>query len=149
MEIKTPAFKNKNYIPSKFTCDGEDINPMIEIAGIPEETISLALIVDDPDATHQDSWNHWVVWNIDPKNKYIYENSIPLGGVQGKNDFERVEYGGPCPPKGAKPHRYLFKLFALDSEIDLEEGSKKQDLEKVMENHIIEKSEIIGLYKRN
>ena len=100
--ISSPAFKNNKEIPRKYTCDGEDVNPQLDINGLPEETKSLVLIVDDPDAPMGD-WVHWIVWNIAPTDK-IKENSVP--GVEGMNDFSKHYYGGPCPPSGT--HRYFL-----------------------------------------
>ncbi len=142
MKLTSPEFSHKEQIPSKFTCDGDDINPQLNIADIPANTRSLALIVDDPDAPSR-TWVHWVVFNI-PLISEIDEDSIP--GSEGENDFGREDYGGPCPPSGT--HRYFFKLYALDSELKLKEGCSKKDLEKAMEGHILEKAELIGLYSR-
>jgi len=141
MNVKS-VFSNNENIPKKFTCDGQNISPPIEIENIPEGTKSLALIVDDPDAPGG-MFVHWVTWNISPQKK-IEENTAP--GKQGTNDFPMQGYGGPCPPSGT--HRYFFKVYALDSELDISSDSKKQDLEKAMQTHIIEKAELIGLYKR-
>lgn len=145
MKIYTSAFKDKEIIPSRFTCDGEDINPEILIEDIPIGTKSLALIADDPDSP-SGNWNHWVVWNIDPSIKIINENSIPKGAISGLNDFGKVGYGGPCPSKGE--HRYFFKIFALDKFIDLSSDSKKSDIERSMKGSILEKSEFVGRYSR-
>jgi Raf kinase inhibitor-like YbhB/YbcL family protein len=143
MKLTSPAFENNKSIPSKYTCQGEDINPALVIEGIPEGTKSLALIVDDPDAP-MGMWVHWVVYDIAliPR---IDENSIP--GKQGINDFRRKDYGGPCPPSGT--HRYFFKLYALDQELGLDEGINKKGLEKAMQAHILQKAELIGLYKKH
>jgi len=140
--ISSPAFKNKKEIPRKYTCDGEDVNPQLDIGGLPEETKSLVLIVDDPDAPKGD-WVHWIVWNITPTDK-IKENSVP--GVEGMNDFRRHSYGGPCPPSGT--HRYFFTIYALDTELSLKVHSRKKDLEDAMSGHILAKGELVGLYKR-
>jgi len=145
MKIESPAFENNQPIPSKYTCDGEDINPPLKISDVPENAKSLVLIVDDPDAPFG-AFTHWIVWNIDPKTSFIEENSVPDGAIVGVNDFGKNSYGGPCPPSGT--HHYHFKLYALDSTLNLDKNSKKKDLEKAMENHILEKAEIIGIYKR-
>ena len=142
MKLSSPEFENNTFIPRKFTCQGEDINPPLIIEDIPDNTKSLALIVDDPDAPIG-IWVHWVVYDI-PVISHIDEDSIP--GKQGINDFGRRDYGGPCPPSGT--HRYFFKLYALDTELNLKEDIKKKDLEKAMEGHILDKSELIGLYKK-
>lgn len=142
MKITSPAFENNSNIPSKFTCEGRDINPPLIIENIPAGTESMALIVDDPDAPMK-TWVHWVVYDIVPTNK-IEEDSIP--GKQGINDFRKNDWGGPCPPSGT--HRYYFKIYALDKVLGLEEGQDKRMLEKAMEGHILAKTELIGLYKR-
>jgi Raf kinase inhibitor-like YbhB/YbcL family protein len=142
MKFTSPEFENNGFIPRKFTCQGDDINPELIIEGVPQETKSLALIVDDPDAP-MGTWVHWVVYNI-PVIGLIEEDSIP--GVQGKNDFGREDYGGPCPPSGT--HRYFFKLYALDIKLNLEERVSKKVLEKAMEGHLLAKAELVGLYKR-
>jgi Raf kinase inhibitor-like YbhB/YbcL family protein len=145
LQLESSAFKHNGYIPKKFTCDGKDINPVLLIKNVPSGTKSLALIVDDPDAP-AGTWVHWVVWNIDPNTSEIKEDTIPKGAEQGMNDFRKHDYGGPCPPSGT--HRYFFKLYALDTMLNLSSNSKKGDLEKAMKGHILEKTEIIGLYKR-
>ncbi|MGD9015262.1 MAG: YbhB/YbcL family Raf kinase inhibitor-like protein [Candidatus Omnitrophota bacterium] len=144
MKLISPAFEHNQSIPSKYTCQGEDVNPALAIGDIPEGTKSLALIVDDPDAP-MGTWVHWVVYDIAPTSRVIDENSIP--GTQGINDFRKKEYGGPCPPSGT--HRYFFKVYALDTQLNLKEGITKKDLEKAMQAHILENAELIGLYKRH
>jgi Raf kinase inhibitor-like YbhB/YbcL family protein len=143
--ISSPVFENNGGIPAKYTCDGEDINPALLIQGVPANSKSLALIVDDPDAP-RGMWVHWVVWNIDPKTTEIRENSVPKDAVQGINDFRRQNFGGPCPPSGT--HRYYFKLYALDTVLNLGTSSEKTDLEKAMKGHIISQAQIMGTYKR-
>jgi Raf kinase inhibitor-like YbhB/YbcL family protein len=142
LTITSSVFKNKGVIPAKYTCDGEDVNPPLSFEGVPEGTESLVLIVDDPDAP-MGTWDHWVVWNIPPVEK-MEENSIP--GTEGLNDFGKHSYGGPCPPSGT--HRYFFKVYALDTKLDLPSNSRKRNVEKAMEGHILAKGEIIGLYSR-
>ena len=142
MELISPDFENNGYMPKKFTCQGEGVNPTLIIKVIPHEAKSLALIVDDPDAP-MGTWVHWVVYNI-PVIDRIEENSVP--GTQGKNDSNPKNYGCPCPPSGT--HRYFFKIYALDKILNLEEGLNKQDLEKVMKGHILEKADLVGLYKK-
>jgi len=112
---------------------------------VPEGTKSLVLIMDDPDAPI-DTWDHWIVWNISPAITSIEENSVPEGGVQGMNSFGKAPYGGPCPPSGA--HHYYFKLYALDKELELDSSSRKEDVEGAMEDHVLERAELIGLYQR-
>ena len=142
MKLKSPEFENNMFIPKKFTCSGENINPALIIENIPEEVKSLALIFNDPDAP-MGTWVHWVVFNI-PVISRIEEDSVP--GKQGINDFGRLNYGGPCAPFGT--HRYFFKAYALDTKLNLEEGLTKADLEKAMASHILAKAELIGLYKK-
>lgn len=146
--MKSSAFKQKEPIPPRYTCDGEDLNPLLEIKNTPAGTKSLVLIMEDPDATGGVTWDHWLLFNIDPKTQYIAEGSVPAGARQGKNGWGRNSYGGPCPPQGSKPHRYFFKLYALDSVLNLEEGATKAEIEKAMAEHVLEKKELIGLYGR-
>ena len=145
LEIRSPAFSHEEMIPKKYTCQGDDVNPELVIQGIPEETKSLILIMDDPDAPIG-TWDHWVVWNLDPSISRIEEDSIPKGGVVGKNSWDRNDYGGPCPPSGT--HRYYFKLYALDTQLALDEKSNKKAVEKAMKDHIIEQAVLMGRYKK-
>jgi Raf kinase inhibitor-like YbhB/YbcL family protein len=142
LTIISSAFESNKLIPSKYTCDGDDMNPPLNIKGVPEETKSLVLIVDDPDAP-MGTWDHWVVWNISPTDK-IEDNSVP--GIEGLNDFRKHSYGGPCPPSGT--HRYFFKVYALDTKLNLNPNSRKKDVEKAMENHILAEGELVGRYSR-
>lgn len=142
LKITGPAFTNNGIIPVKYTCDGDDVNPSLSIEDTPEGTQSLVLIVDDPDAP-MGTWNHWVVWDIPPV-KEIKENSV--SGVEGLNDFRKHSYGGPCPPGGT--HRYFFKVYALDIKLNLGANSRKKDVEKAMQGHILAKGEIVGRYSR-
>jgi len=143
MKITSIAFSHNEKIPQKYTCDGEDINPPLEITEIPAEAKSLALIVDDPDAP-VGTWVHWIVFNIPADVSNIGEDRVP--GKQGINDFKKENYGGPCPPSGT--HRYFFKAYALDQKLELQEGATKQELLDAMKRHILEQSELIGLYSR-
>ncbi len=140
MMITSPAFAEGNMMDDKYTCKGKDINPPLKISGIPEGAKSLALIMDDPDAP-AGTWTHWVVYNIEPTED-IEEDSVP--GKQGKNNFGKISYNGPCPPSGV--HRYFFRLYALDTELNLEEPPGRFELEAAMEEHIIAKAEVFGLY---
>ena len=142
MRLTSPEFENNGHIPRKFTGLGDDINPALIIDDIPAETKSLTLIVDDPDAP-MGMWVHWVVFDI-PVVSQIEENTIP--GKQGINNFDKKNYGGPCPPSGT--HRYFFKIYALDTQLNLKEGISKSDLEEAMKRHILDKAELIGLYKK-
>lgn len=145
MKLSSSAFSQNEIIPKKYTCDGENVNPPLSIADIPKETKSLVLIVDDPDAP-KGTWVHWTVFNINPEIKEIAENSIPKDGIEGMTDFGRPGYGGPCPPSGT--HRYFFKIYSLDTKLDLKANASKKDLEKAMAGHILAKAELIGLYQR-
>ena len=142
LQITSPVFGHNQTIPKKYTCQGEDINPPLMISGIPEGTKSLALIMDDPDAPGG-NWDHWLVYNIMPTPE-IKENSVP--GTQTRNDFGKVDYGGPCPPSGT--HRYFFKLYALDGQLSFKGMPSKRDLEKAMQGHILDNTELVGLYKK-
>lgn len=142
LQITSTAFGHNQMIPREYTCQGEDVNPPLEIRGIPPAAKSLVLIMDDPDAP-MGTWDHWLVYNILPLEK-IERNSIP--GTQVKNSFGKLNYGGPCPPSGT--HRYFFKLYALDTTLTLPPAASKKTLEKAMEGHILEKAELAGLYKK-
>lgn len=146
MTIESSAFRNNELIPSKYTCDGDNINPPLDIKGAPKGTKSLVFIVDDPDAPGG-TWVHWTVWNISPDTAEIAEGSSPVEGVEGETDFGRPGYGGPCPPSGA--HRYFFKVYALDGSLNLSPQARKPALERAMAGHILDKAELIGLYRRN
>ncbi|MCK4326906.1 MAG: YbhB/YbcL family Raf kinase inhibitor-like protein [Candidatus Diapherotrites archaeon] len=143
MKITSTAFRDMQPIPAKYTCDGNDMSPPLDVSGAPEGTKSLALIVDDPDAP-VGVWVHWVVWNLPAAS--IPENSLPAGALQGMNSFSKLDYGGPCPPSGR--HRYFFKLYALDTKLDLEDGSSEKDLEMAMNGHILAEAQLIGTYER-
>lgn len=144
LQITSPAFQNNGMIPRQYTCDGKDINPPLMIAGVPQGTKSFALICDDPDASG--TWVHWVLWNIDPSVKEIKEDTVPKGAVEGMNDFGKHAYGGPCPPIGT--HRYFFKVYALDTVLDIGPNSQKAALEEAMMGHILGEGQLVGLYKQ-
>jgi Raf kinase inhibitor-like YbhB/YbcL family protein len=145
MKVTSSAFQEGGNIPSKFTCDGADVNPALRFEGAPAEAKSLVLIVDDPDAP-VGLFTHWLVWNIDPKTSEIAESSAPGGAVQGTNDFPKKGYGGPCPPSGT--HRYYFKIFALDQTLDLKPGAKRTEVDAAMRGHVIAQGELMGRYSR-
>jgi Raf kinase inhibitor-like YbhB/YbcL family protein len=145
LSVASPAFENGSPIPPKYTCDGADVSPPLAVAAVPREAKSLALIADDPDAPGG-TWVHWLLWNVDPKAGRIGEASVPSGAIQGRNGFGRNTYGGPCPPSGT--HRYFFKVYALDTTLDLKAGSAKPDLERAMQGHVLSDGQVIGLYKR-
>ncbi len=144
MEVRSPAFSSNGFIPTIYTCMGHDFNPPLEILDVPDGTISMVLIVDDPDASGG-NWDHWIVFNIPPTNK-IEENIVPEGSVQAVNDFGRVEYGGPCPPSGR--HRYFFKVYALDTMLNLEPGSKKSEIEAAMQGHVLAQAQLMGVFEK-
>ncbi|HYV93594.1 MAG TPA: YbhB/YbcL family Raf kinase inhibitor-like protein [Chitinophagales bacterium] len=142
LTVSSTAFQNNGMIPSKFTCDGANINPPLKIAGLPADAKSMAIILDDPDAPNG-TFVHWVIWNIKPMDM-IAENSAP--GVQGKNGTGKMGYFGPCPPTGT--HHYHFKVYALDATLDLQEGADKKALETAMSTHIVGYGELIGTYAK-
>ena len=146
MIIESDAFKNGAEIPSRFTCDGEGMSPELTFKDVPKETKSLTLIVDDPDAVGGKIWVHWVLWNISPDTKKIRESSTPVGAVVGENSWPKNEYGGPCPPNGS--HRYFFKLYALDTILNLPKTSRSPDLMTAMKDHILSQAELMGRYQR-
>lgn len=147
MKLSSPAFDHEGSIPRKYSCQGEDINPPLEITGVPKEAKTLALIMDDPDVPEwvrkDRMWVHWVVYNINPSLKKIEENAKPFGTL-GKNTAGQKQYMGPCPPD--REHRYFFKLYALDTMLELREGATKEELLKAMEGHIIGESQVMGRY---
>jgi Raf kinase inhibitor-like YbhB/YbcL family protein len=144
MKITSSAFQEGGNIPSKFTCDGSDTSPPLQITGVPSEAKSLVLIVDDPDAP-SGLFTHWLIWNIPPQTNSVAEGSAPKG-VQGTNDFGKSGYRGPCPPPGT--HRYSFKIFALDRELDLRSGAKRGQVDAAMKGHVIAQGELVGRYAR-
>ena len=145
MKIASPQFKNNEEMPDKYGCKGTNINPPLIISDVPAGAKSLALIVDDPDAA-RGNWTHWVMFNIQPETREIAEGSVPAGAVQGTNDFGGANYGEPCPPFGT--HRYIFKIYALDTMLDLSAQATKQDLEKAAVGHVSDRAEIVGLFTR-
>ncbi len=145
MQVNSAAFEQEKMIPAKFTCDGENVNPPINLAEIPSQAKSIVLIVDDPDSPGG-TWNHWLVWNINPNTKEISENTVPNEAIQGKNDFGENKYGGPCPPMGT--HHYFFRVYALDTLLNIPEGSGRADLDLIMKNHVIATGELMGIYQK-
>lgn len=143
MKVISPVFKPNKPIPAKYSCQGEDINPALNISGVPAGAESLALIMDDPDAPGG-TWVHWVVWSIPADTKLIEEDSVP--GTQGVNSWGNNEYGGPCPPSGE--HRYVFKLYALDTTLDISEKSNKAALETAIKDHVLARAELTGLFAK-
>jgi len=145
MKIWSPAFTHNGFIPQKYTCDGENINPPLIIEDVPEKAKSLVLIVDDPDAP-MGIFTHWLLWNIPPDINEIKEGELPKGAIRGLNDFGTLDYGGPCPPSGV--HRYFFNLYALDEVLDLKEGARRKTLESMMEPFVIAQAVLMGRYER-
>ena len=149
--VKTTAFSEGGVIPKKYTCDGADLSPELTWADAPERTQSLALIADDPDAP-VGTWTHWLIWNIPAKTTNLAQGipkneNLDDGARQGKNDFKRIGYGGPCPPPG-KPHRYFFKLHALDAMLDVKAGASRNELERAMKGHVLSQAELMSRYGR-
>jgi len=146
MNITSSAFENKGSVPARYTCDGGGVNPPLDIKSVPTAAQSLALIVDDPDAPRGD-WVHWLLWNLDPTTTILAENSVPVAAVQGTTDFGTIGWGAPCPPSGS--HRYFFKVYALDTRLDLPATARKIDLERAMQGHILEEAQLMGRYQRS
>ena len=145
--VTSTAFTEAQTIPEKHTCDGADVSPPLGWTGVPQNARSLALICDDPDAP-AGTWVHWVLYGLPASATGLEEGTpkseaLASGARQGRNDFKRIGYGGPCPPRGAA-HRYFFKLYALDSEISLAAGATKQELLRAMEGHVVAQGELMG-----
>lgn len=151
-KIESPAFQEKSSIPRKYTCDGEDLSPPLVWSEAPPGTESFVLISDDPDAP-VGTWVHWVVYNLSADVRELTEGlpkteTLPNGARQGMTDFRRVGYGGPCPPPG-EPHRYFFKLYALDTTLDLSPKATKAEVLMAMNGHELAQAELVGLYGRS
>lgn len=146
MKLTSPEFEDGEFMPEKYGNTRENVNPPLEIEGVPEDAESLVLIMDDPDAKEPAGkiWEHWTVWNINPETEKIEADSSP--GIEGMTDFRKRGYGGPNPPDGV--HLYYFKLYALDTELDLPEDARKEDVEESMESHVIEKTELTAKFDR-
>jgi Raf kinase inhibitor-like YbhB/YbcL family protein len=144
VKITSSVFQEGGNIPSKFTCDGSDTSPPLQITGVPSGAKTLVLIADDPDAPGG-LFTHWLVWNIAPQTNSIAEGTAPKG-VHGTNDFGKSGYSGPCPPPGT--YRYSFKIFALDRELDLRPGAKRSQVDAAMKSHVIAQGELVGRYAR-
>jgi Raf kinase inhibitor-like YbhB/YbcL family protein len=151
LQLTSPDFSSGGNIPKQFTCDGADVSPALQWSGAPANAQSLALIADDPDAP-VGTWVHWVLYDA-PATLTVFPQNFPKaeqaqdGTRQGTNDFKKVGYGGPCPPPG-KPHRYFFKLYALDAKLNLKPGATKKDVEQAMQGHILAQGEYMGRYGR-
>ena len=149
--LVSPAFPNGEPIAARYTCDGADLSPALAWSEVPAASQSLALIADDPDAP-AGTWTHWLLWNIPARATLLAENAPKIdvldnGARQGINDFQRIGYGGPCPPPG-KPHRYFFRLFALDARLDLKPGATRAQLELAIQPHLLAETHWMGTYKR-
>ncbi len=150
-QISSSAFSEGGTIAKKFTCDGPDVSPALTWKDAPASAQAFALIMDDPDAP-VGTWVHWVLYNLPASTKELPEGvekteQLPNGALQGRNDFRKIGYGGPCPPAG-KPHRYYFKLYALDRKLDLKTGATKAEVEAAMKGHILGQTQIMGRYGR-
>ena len=146
VKLSSLAFANETEIPQKYTCSGDNINPPLTISDVPDDTKSLVLVIEDPDAPFK-TWTHWILYNIDPQTTEIRENSVPKSAFLGENDFGKGTYEGPCPPVGR--HRYFFYLYALDTVIDLDEGIAREELEEAMEGHILDLAiPLVGVFEK-
>jgi Raf kinase inhibitor-like YbhB/YbcL family protein len=150
-QLSSAAFSNGGTIPKNYTCDGPDISPPLSWSGAPAQTESFALIADDPDAP-AGTWVHWVLYNAPASAKEVSDGvkkneQLADGTLQGRNDFRKIGYGGPCPPPG-KPHRYFFKLYALDTKLSLKAGASKSDVESAMKGHVLAQAELMAKYGR-
>ncbi len=145
MKIESAAFEQNEAIPAQHTCDGADTAPALRISGVPETAKTVAIIMDDPDAPGR-AWVHWTVWNIPAQEELRLDGDLPAGAVEGVTSFGSVGYGGPCPPSGM--HRYFFKVFALDTELDLSPETTADELERHIDEHLVDKCGLIGIYGR-
>ncbi len=146
LKLESPEFENESKIPRKYGYKNENVNPSLNIEGVPEGAKSLALIMDDPDAMKPAGkiWDHWVIWNISPYTKTIQEGSVPKDASEGKNDYGELGYGGPNPPDSE--HTYIFELYALDVKLELPEGSTKKELKSSIKGHVMDKAVLKGTY---
>lgn len=149
--VTTTAFSPSGVIPKNYTCDGADVSPGLSWSGAPSVVQSFALIAQDPDAP-AGTWTHWLIWNIPAQSKGMprgvpTNETLADGARQGRNDFRRIGYNGPCPPPG-KPHRYFFKLYALDAKLDLRAGANRNELEEAMKGHVLAQGELMAKYRR-
>ena len=145
IKVTSPAFQEGKPIPKKYSCDGDDINPALVIGGVPREAKSLALILDDPDGP-AGVWTHWLIWNLAPSTRKIKEHVAYKGLVPGTNSGGKIEYSGPCPPEGT--HHYYFRIYALDTTLELPQGVSRTFLEEAMKDHVIGKGSLMGTYSR-
>lgn len=146
MQITSSAFGQNADMPSKYSCEGIGVSPPLSFANIPEETVSLALVLHDPDAPREGGFTHWVIFNMAPTMTGIAENSNPSSGIQGSNGTGSTGYRAVCPPTGK--HHYIFTLYALDTVLDLDSSATKETLDSAMEGHILEQAELVGMYQK-
>jgi Raf kinase inhibitor-like YbhB/YbcL family protein len=154
LKLTSPVFSEGGDIPAKYTCEGADVSPPLEWSGVPEGTRSLVLIVDDPDAPDPEApkmtWVHWVVFNLPADDGGLPEDAdregYPRDAGVGANDWQRADYGGPCPPVGR--HRYFHKLYALDTTLDLPDQSAKAEVEAAMRGHVLAEAQLVGTYQK-
>jgi len=149
-QITTTAFRDGSSIPKRFTCDGPDVSPALSWGDPPAGTRSLAIIADDPDAP-AGTWVHWVLYDLPADTRKLPEGvakdrELPNGALQGRNDFGKIGYNGPCPPRGSE-HRYFFKLYALDSRTGLKAGATKSELERAMKGHVLAQAQLVGKFQ--
>jgi Raf kinase inhibitor-like YbhB/YbcL family protein len=149
--IKSTAFTNGGEIPRKYTCSGENVSPALTFSGASSKARTLAVIADDPDAPGG-TWTHWIMWNIPAQAESLPEavpprESLENGACQGRNDFGRIGYGGPCPPPG-RPHRYFFRAYAVDAALELKPGAGRGELESALKPHVVAQAEWMGVFKR-
>jgi Raf kinase inhibitor-like YbhB/YbcL family protein len=145
MRLTSPAFQDNTALPATYTCTGKGVSPPLFISDVPETTQSLALIMHDPDAVNGKDFTHWLLWNISPETKIIGENTVPVEATQGVNDYPAVAYGPACPPVCTGLHRYVFDLYALDTMLDLPNGSNRNTLEAAMHDRILETARLVGI----
>lgn len=145
IKLTSTAFDNEGKIPAKFTCLGEDVNPPLTINNLPSNAKSLVLFMDDPDAPYK-TWTHWVVYNIDVRQKEIPANTLPWNAKLGTSDYGSDDYHGPCPPVGK--HRYYFRLYALDKSLELDKGAKREEVEKAMAGSVIDTGVLMGVFEK-
>jgi Raf kinase inhibitor-like YbhB/YbcL family protein len=145
VKLTSPAFANADRIPDRFTCEGDDVSPLLEWTGVPENAVSLALVIEDPDAAVR-AFTHWTAWGIEPGSGRLEEGE--RAPFEGRNDFGDTGYRGPCPPVGRGPHRYFFRLYALDSELELESGKSRRSVDDALDGRILETTELLGIYER-
>ncbi|MGI5458861.1 YbhB/YbcL family Raf kinase inhibitor-like protein [Streptomyces sp. CA-249302] len=147
LTVSSPAFTDGGTIPRRYTCDGENVSPPLTVSGAPSTTTTLAVLVQDPDAPHG-TFTHWLLWNADPHGTRWPAGQPPQGAVQGRNGFKKTGYGGPCPPKGDKPHHYVFSVYAADRTLDLPSTASPDDVKRALTGHTLATGTLTGRYGR-